>query len=204
MSQSQNNERLQDVRPDEMMGQKAFAKVVQSLIGRMHTITIGVVTAVNNDTCSIEPLTMMIDGANNSYSFGVVTNVPFLRLQGGANGIICNPKVGDIGLVAFAERDTSMVKRNKVKSPPNTKRQYDLNDAIYLGGILNSTPTQYIEFLDSGMNIKTTGDININGMTIKPDGTIVMKNGVVVDTHIHSQGSDSRGDAEQDTGVPHG
>lgn len=205
MSQLQDNQQVLDVRPEQTMGQAGFQRVIQSLLGHMHTINLCQVTAVNKstETCTIKPLTMMIDGSNNAYDRGEIQNVPFIRLQGGKNAVICDPSVGDIGLGLFCERDISMVKRNKSQQPPNTKRQYDLNDAVYLGGLLNSYPSQYIEFLDSGMNIKTTGNININGLTIASDGTLTLANGVVMDTHIHSQGNDSNGNSEQDTGIGH-
>ena len=206
MSQLQDDQPLQDIRPEQLTGALSFQNVVKSLIGNAHTSMLVQVLSVDssNLSCSIKPLTMLIDAQNNAYERGTINNVPFFRLQGGINGIICDPQVGDIGLAVFCERDISMVKRNKVQSPPSSKRQYDLNDAVYIGGFLNNTPQQYIQFTDTGINIKTIGDVNINGMVIKKDGTIVMKNGVVVDTHIHSQGSDSHGDTEQDTGGPHG
>lgn len=187
-------------------GALQMQEVIMSMIGTIHTAQLVLVTAVDasTETCSIQPLVMMIDANNNTYERGIIENVPFFRLQGGSNAVICNPKVGDIGLAVFCERDISMVKRNRGKAIPNSHRPYDINNAVYMGSYLTSAPTQYIEFLDSGMNIKTTGDININGMTIKSDGTIITKGGVTLDTHIHSQGSDSHGDTEQDTGAPHG
>ena len=48
--------------------------------------------------------------------------------------------------------------------------------------MMSGTPTQYIHFKSSGIDIKTTGDLNINGLVIRPDGTLVFKNGVVADT----------------------
>lgn len=188
MSQLQDDQPLQDIRPEQLTGALSFQNVVKSLIGNAHTSMLVQVLSVDssNLSCSIKPLTMLIDAQNNAYERGVINNIPFFRLQGGINGIICDPQVGDIGLAVFCERDISMVKRNKVQSPPSSKRQYDLNDAVYIGGFLNNTPQQYIQFTDTGVNIKTIGDVNINGMVIKKDGTIVMKNGVVVDTHIHS------------------
>ena len=206
MSQLQDDQPLQDIRPEQLIGALSFQNVVKSLIGNAHTSMLVQVLSVDssNLSCSIKPLTMLIDAQNNAYERGVINNVPFFRLQGGINGIICDPQVGDIGLAVFCERDISMVKRNKVQSPPSSKRQYDLNDAVYIGGFLNNTPQQYIQFTDIGINIKTIGDVNINGMVIRKDGTIVTKDGVILDTHIPSQGSDSHGDTDQDTGGPHG
>lgn len=211
MSLLQNNQQIQDIRPEQTQGAMAFQNVIKSLIGELHTLQLCEVVSINSvgevdsvGLCSIRPMVKLIDGSNNAYDRGVVENVPYFRFQGGKNAVICDPQVGDIGLGLFCERDISMVKRNKVQSAPNNKRQYDLNDAVYLGGFLNGTPSQYIQFLENGINIRSTGDVNINGMTIKSTGEIVTKGGVVLDTHIHSQGSDSHGDKEQDTGVPHG
>lgn len=204
----QNNTPLLDQRPEQSIANTAanFQFVVQALLGRLHTLQLAIVTAVDEskEICSIKPLVMKIDGNNDAYERGTITNVPYFISQGGGNAVIIPPKVGDIGLAAFCERDISMVKRNKAEAPPDTRRMYDLNDALYFGGFLNGAPTQYIQFLDSGINIKSTGDININGLKISPTGQLTFVNGVVADTHIHSQGSDSHGDAEQDTGAPHG
>lgn len=205
MSQSQDSNPIQDIRPEQTLGIMGFQRTIQGMLGKIHTLTLAKVITVNasENTCSIQPLTMLIDGANVAYERGIIENVPCFLLQGGANGIICNPVAGDIGLALFCERDISMVKRNKSQQPPNTKRQYDLNDALYLGGYLNEKPKQYVEFLENGINIKSTGDININGLKISSNGTLTLANGVIVDTHVHSQAPDSNGDTQQDTSEGH-
>lgn len=210
MSQLRNDQPVIDIRPEQTRGDLLTRHIIESVNSGMHTLILGLVTAVNNvdsveqiGTCSVKPMVKQRDGSNNAYERGIIENVPYFRFQGGKNAIICDPKVGDIGAILFCERDISMIKRNRVESAPNTKRQYDLNDALYLGSYLTTQPEQYIQFLESGINIKTTGDVNINGMTIKASGEIVTKDGVVLDNHIHSQASDSHGDAEQDTSNPH-
>lgn len=88
-------------------------------------------------------------------------------------------------MALFCERDISIVVRTKAKAAPNTKRQFNLSDALYLGSYLSDTPSQYIHFKESGMDIKTTGDVNINGLVIKSDGTLITKDGDTVDKHNH-------------------
>ncbi len=51
--------------------------------------------------------------------------------------------------------------------------------------------------------LATNGDFLVNGVKIAANGIITMVGGVILDTHIHSQGSDGGGDAEVDVGVPH-
>lgn len=94
------------------------------------------------------------------------------------------------------------MKRTGELSAPDTRRKYDINSAVYMFTMMSETPTQYIHFKSSGVDIKTTGDLNINGLIIKADGTLVTKDGVIVDTHSHEQANDSAGNTEQDVGVP--
>ena len=212
MSRSQDNLPLTNARPEQSVGGAAQDKfIIQQLISNVHTmIPVEVVSiSVPTDTlapigrCSVKILVQQIDGNNNVYSGGTVINVPYLRVQGGKNAVVLDPVVGDVGLCGFCERDISMVKRTGAEAAPNTRRQYSLNDAVYMFTMMSGTPEQFVHFKDIGIDIKSTGDININGLVIKPNGQLVLANGVVVDTHIHSQGNDSAGNTQQDTGVGH-
>lgn len=94
-----------------------------------------------------------IDAAGNSMPHGIVNNVPYFRLQGGANAIIIDPQVGDIGMATFADRDISSVKANRAISNPGSKRRADIADGLYTGGFLNGIPTQYVRFSADGIQI---------------------------------------------------
>ena len=212
MSRSQDNLPLTNARPEQAVGGAAQDKfIIQQLISNIQTMIPVEVTSVSVPTdtlapigrCSVKILVQQIDGNNNVYSGGTVINVPYLRVQGGKNAVVLDPVVGDVGLCGFCERDISMVKRTGAEAAPNTRRQYSLNDAVYMFTMMSGTPEQFVHFKDSGIDIKSTGDININGLVIKPNGQLVLANGVVVDTHIHSQENDSAGNAQQDTGVGH-
>ena len=212
MSRSQDNLPLTNARPEQSVGGAAQDKfIIQQLISNVHTMIPVEVVSVSVPTgtlapigrCSVKILIQQIDGNNNVYSGGTVINVPYLRVQGGKNAVVLDPVVGDVGLCGFCERDISMVKRTGAEAAPNTRRQYSLNDAVYMFTMMSGTPEQFVHFKDSGIDIKSTGDININGLVIKPNGQLILANGVVVDTHIHSQGNDSVGNTQQDTGVGH-
>lgn len=212
MSRSQDNLPLTNARPEQSVGGAAQDKfIIQQLISNVHTMIPVEVVSVSIPTgtlapigrCSVRPLVQQVDGNNNVYGRGEIINVPYLRVQGGKNAVVLDPVVGDVGLCGFCERDISMVKRTGAEAAPNTRRQYSLNDAVYMFTMMSGTPEQFVHFKDSGIDIKSTGDININGLVIKPNGQLVLANGVVVDTHIHSQGNDSAGNAQQDTGVGH-
>ena len=212
MSRSQDNLPLTNARPEQSVGGAAQDKfIIQQLISNVHTMIPVEVVSVSVPTgtlapigrCSVRPLVQQVDGNNNVYGRGQIINVPYLRVQGGKNAVVLDPVVGDVGLCGFCERDISMVKRTGAEAAPNTRRQYSLNDAVYMFTMMSGMPEQYVHFKDSGINIKSTGDININGLIIKPNGQLVLASGVVVDTHIHSQGNDSAGNSQVDTGVGH-
>lgn len=96
----------------------------------------------------VTPLVNLIDGRNNATKHGVVHNLIYSRMQGGNKAIILDPKVGDIGLAVFADRDISAVKKNKAQSPPGSRRRFDMADGIYVMTVLGGAPTCYIEFTD--------------------------------------------------------
>lgn len=188
------------LRPEESAsGPRQFKAIFRNMLGKAHTLNLVEVVGVKASgveevgTVDIRPMTLMIDAENTVIERGTIYNVPFFRLQSGSNAVIVDPKVGDIGLGLFCERDISTVVRTKAKSAPSTKRQFDLNDAVYLGSYLSSAPSQYIYFKDSGMDIKTTGDVNINGLKIGADGKLTLANGVVVDSHTHGNVQNGNG-----------
>lgn len=53
----------------------------------------------------------------------------------------------------------------------------------------------------NGESITVNGPTNINGATIPLSGEVITAAGLNTDDHIHSQGNDSNGDAEEDTSV---
>jgi hypothetical protein len=138
--------------------------LIQSILSKINTITLVKIHAVsNNDTLSpvgfvdIIPMVNQLDGNGNAISHGVIYHCCYFRMQGGTNAIILDPKVGDIGICAFADKDISSVQINKTVSNPGSYRRFDMADGIYLGGVLNGIPAQYIQFINDGI----TQSINI-------------------------------------------
>ncbi|OYW78658.1 MAG: hypothetical protein B7Z19_06770, partial [Polynucleobacter sp. 32-46-5] len=73
--------------------------------------------------------------------------------QGGANGVILDPVVGDIGIATVCDRDISTVKNTGGVSAPGSNRKNDMSDIVYLMTIIGAAPTQYIEFNSAGITI---------------------------------------------------
>lgn len=143
----------------------------------------------SHPTVSVQPLANMLNGQGQPTSHGVLTGLPALRPYGGASGIICDPKVGDIGLVLFADRDMSSVKATKTQANPGSRRRFDMADGVYIGGILGGALTEYIQFLTGQITLTSpivaTSAIlqagnGASGTFTSDDGkTITVANGIV-------------------------
>jgi hypothetical protein len=171
----------------------------------------------------VQPLVNQIDGAGNSEPHVPIYGLPFQRLQGGANAVICDPMIGDKGTAAFCDRDISAVKATGAQANPGSFRRFSFSDGIYEPAILNGVPTQYVRFMSNGMQFV---DKNGNVIVMTPDGVtltdnfsnkIAMASGGVtingilfptsgiefnVKTHTHHQPNDSHNDVEQPTNAP--
>ena len=191
--------------------------VIMSILSTIHTSTPCEVMGVTNvgtvspvGLVDIKPLVNQVDGDGNATPHGIIYGVPYFRLQGGSNAIIIDPQVGDIGTAIFAERDISSVIANKGVSNPGSARMFDMSDGIYIGGGLNGTPTQYIQFTTTGITITTPGVLTVNAtlaqfncpVTATGEGTF--NGGHTVSQHQHAQGVDSAGNTEQETNKPTG
>lgn len=119
----------------------------------------------------IVPLVSQISGDGTVIPHGTITNVPYNRLQGGANAVIIDPAIGDIGIAVFSQRDMSSVKNARAAAPPGSQRMHHMSDAMYIGGILNGTPTQYIQFNSSGITVYSPTAINVEAPIINATAT---------------------------------
>ncbi|HDI3034383.1 phage baseplate protein [Cronobacter sp. EKM101R] len=119
------------------------------------------------------PLLTRTDRSGAMIPNSTLYDLPVWRLQRGDSAVIMNPVAGDIGLIAVCDRDTSLVRANLKASIPGSRRRHSKSDAIYLGGVLNAQPTQFIEFADGAINITTPNPVNINCSSANinaPDG----------------------------------
>jgi hypothetical protein len=99
----------------------------------------------------VQPLVNMLDGAGVAQKHGVIYNLPYARVQGGRNAVICDPCKDDIGVAVFADRDISSVKKNQAISNPGTRRRNNMSDGIYLFTVLSKlAPQQWVRFIQDG------------------------------------------------------
>jgi len=122
-------------------------------------------------TVDIVPLVKQQTAGGEQKDYATIHNAPYFRLQGGTNAIIIDPRVGDIGVAVFSSRDISGVKRVRGASQTPSLRKFSLSDAVYIGGILNAIPAQYIHFEDSGITVYSPSKINLKAPEVVIDTT---------------------------------
>jgi len=185
-----------------------IAFLVQQSLLKVQTATLVRIESCTNNGglepvgfVDVTPLVNQIDGKGNATPHVTIYNVPYLRIQGGANAIIIDPQAGDVGVCIFASRDITKVKSTRKQANPGSWRQYSFSDGLYLGGMLNGTPSQYIQFNNSGVTI-TAPLVTING-NVQVNGAIVATGNVTgqgTSLHTHKHGDTTPGNGR--TGVP--
>lgn len=167
----------------------AIQFAIRQMMARMDTMKLVQVKAVKGGggaiaaagTVDVLPLVNQTDGRGFPTPHGTVSGIPWWRLQGGTGGVICDPKVNDIGFVVCADRDTSIVVSTQKQGNPGSGRRFSIADGIYIGACLNAVPTQYIAFSDNGITIL---DANGSGNKIEMTATgvkVTDKNGNVLE-----------------------
>lgn len=160
------------------------------MIKKKHTMTIVQVKTVEDDRVDVQPLVTMLDAQGKPVPYGLLYSLPFVRLQGGNGAIICDPQVDDIGLAIFADRDITNVIKDKDIASPNSYRVMSMSDGVYLSGLLNKDPTQYIKFDGSFIDIlspltQISGNLSVQtgatgSFTSTTGQVITVNNGIIV------------------------
>lgn len=114
----------------------------------------------------VQPLVNQLDGSDQAVPHGTIYHLPFFRLQGGANAVIIDPQVGDIGVAVIEDRDISSAKANRGFANPGSKRIFDMADGLYIGGFLNGAPQQIVQFNSAGITISSPTQIRLAAPTI--------------------------------------
>lgn len=153
--------------------QQAISKLQTATLVRVEACTnAGALSPVGN--VDVTPLVNQIDADGNPTPHVTVYGLPYLRLQGGTDAVIIDPKPGDIGIAVFASRDISKVKSTRKQANPGSFRTYDFADGLYVGGILNGAPQQYVRFSAAGVEIVSPSVITLRAPNITLDGTVTV------------------------------
>ncbi len=156
-------------RPTDFSGDyNAQLFVIRQVLSKVNVAAIVEILAVYGGAVGpvgyvdVQPLVNQTDGYGNAIPMGIIRHLPYMRAQGGTNAIIIDPQVGDVGICIFADKDSSSVVATGAQANPGSRRRFAVTDGIYLGGMLNGTPVQYIQFLANAISIVSPNTININ------------------------------------------
>jgi hypothetical protein len=170
---------------------------IMRILSRLETSTAVVVKAVTNagevapvGYVDVQPLVHQVDGYGKPVPHGVIHHLPYSRIQGGKFAIILDPQVGDVGTAVFASRDISTVKATGKAALPGSGRLFDPADGVFLFGILNVVPTDYVRFSGDGIEIVSTVHLHIQAPSVQIDSTVtvsgdVVAGGISLIHHIH-------------------
>ncbi len=187
-----------DLMPGNDFNAQSF--IIRQALAKTRTNTLVQVISCTNDgglspvgLVDVQVLVQRIAGDGTVIDAGKIHNLPYMRIQGGTDAVIMDPKVGDIGLAAICDRDISAVVASKAAAAPASLRRHDMADGLYLGGFLNGTPAQYIQFTEGGINLVSPTKVSVQAPEIdlagvvKITGSALTHNGVNVGaTHTHA------------------
>lgn len=176
-----------------------LAFVFKQLLAKVQTVSLVQVIECSNagglspvGTVTVQPMVNQVSGGpQDPVPHGQLFSVPYLRIQGGSNAVIIDPKQGDIGMCAFCSRDSSGVRATKAPANPGSFAMFDWSDGLYLGGFLNGVPSQYVQFTDRGINIVSPDGLTLTGggKTVTIDASGITIDGILWETHSHSPGT---------------
>jgi len=165
----------------------ALSFVIQQALAKINVATLVKVIAVYGGgtavvgTVDVLPLVQQVAGDGTVVPHTTIYGVPYMRVQGGANAVIIDPVVGDIGFCVFADRDINSAQDTCAPAPPSSERRFDMSDGLYIGGWCgNLAPSQYMQFLAGSILLQTTA---VNTPTAYQVGGVqVLKSPVAVST----------------------
>src|ERR1044071_6637635 len=161
---------------------------ISQLMSGLSTCTLVRIEACTNSgglspvgTVDVQPLIQMrardASGNDTLWNHKRLYKLPYIRMQGGTNAVILDPQPGDIGLACFASRDISTAKVTPLATlqgtegvAPGSERQFNMSDGLYIGGMLNGTPEQYVRFASGGITVLSPTKVTIEAPTIELKG----------------------------------
>jgi len=206
--------------------EKVIQTAIDSALKEVHTCLPAVVTKVNHATQLIDAQpTIQRKMAGALVNLPLLVNVPIRYWKSTTFSITFPIEIGDHVEVRFCERSIDTWLTEGGIQNPFDFRKFSLSDAFATPAMYhqkdvipnfdltnleiktNSGNTKIIVKASEEVEIITTGDVNITSskMTINNDVEItgdLLIGSIDFLTHTHSQGPDSDGDTEVDTGVP--
>lgn len=162
-----------------------IAFMIEVALGGIATMKLVKVEAVTpgdgglSGTVDVLPLVNLMDGLGKTTKLSTLFGIPVLRIQGGKNAIVMDPVVGDIGIMVIADRDISGAIAAKGQANPGSFRRFNMADGIYIGGVCNAVPEQFVKFEADKITVtdKTGNKVEMKstGIEFTPHGALPVK-----------------------------
>lgn len=195
--QSQNDANLQNL---------------EMFLASKHFIELVVVVGAKGEMVDVLPLVTRAKENGEPIPNSTIYGARVHRIHRGECAIIADPVVGDIGFCIYCDRDTSLAFNAKKETAPPTTRNHSRMDAIYVGGVVNKSPTHYITLGDEGISITSPNPVVINTPVLKVSGDVIDNFGTqsatmskmreVYNTHHHPVPNVQTGSSTVDTSKP--
>lgn len=142
-----------------------ITSIIKSTVNTCYAVTVTKVDT-DNQKVTVKPLIAQIDADNNKIELPEIFEIPYFRYSAGRTAVKLNPVAGDIGVLIVFKSDSSNIKTgNNSQILPNSFLNYPLYSGIYIGGMLNNDPENYIEIKDDSITINANKKIVINCQT---------------------------------------
>ena len=144
----------------------------------------------SNNTADLQPAIQAVMSDNTFVDLPLLLKVPVLELGGKGLSVKIPLQEGDTGIVIFCDRDITLFKQEKKNTQPNTLRQHDLSDGIFIPMRFGNSGSSNISIESADGNTKleiTSSGINVKG-NITVDGDVIA-GGVSLTEHLHTNGN---------------
>ncbi|WP_242349264.1 hypothetical protein [Mucispirillum schaedleri] len=142
-----------------------ITSIIKSTVNTCYAVTVTKVDA-DNQKVTVKPLIVQIDADNNKIELSEIFEIPYFRYSAGRTAVKLDPVAGDIGVLIIFKSDSNNIKTgDNSQILPNTFLNYPLYSGIYIGGMLNNDPENYIEIKDDSITINANKKIVINCQT---------------------------------------
>ena len=139
-----------------------ITSIIKSTVNTCYAVTVTEVDA-DNQKVTVKPLITQIDADNNKIELPEIFEIPYFRYSAGRTAVKLDPVAGDIGIMIAFKSDSNNIKigdNNQIL--PATFLNYPMYSGIYIGGMLNNEPENYIEIKDDSITINANKSVVIN------------------------------------------
>ncbi len=139
-----------------------ITSIIKSTVNTCYAVTVTKVDT-DNQKVTVKPLIAQIDADNNKIELPEIFEIPYFRYSAGRTAVKLDPVAGDIGVLIIFKSDSNNIKTgDNSQILPNTFLNYPLYSGVYIGGMLNNEPKNYIEIKDDNITINANKSVIIN------------------------------------------